>query len=55
VCVVNKFLDILKRDLGRERRMPQVLQEAIERVDLKMNDNVVFLENTVQRVWCAGC
>jgi hypothetical protein len=28
ICIVIKFLEILKHDLGRERRTPQVLQEA---------------------------
>ena len=41
IRMVNKFLKILKRNLGSERRTPRVFQEAIETVGPKMNDSVV--------------
>jgi len=48
--IVNEFLKISKHNLGSERRMPQVLQEEIETVGLKVNGDVVFLRNTAQGV-----
>ena len=53
VGVVNEFLKVFKRNLGSERRSPQVLQEAIKTVGPKTNDDVVFLRNTAQGVWDA--